>query len=768
MPVPTEIHPSQHNGQAAIGNRSQEVRLNVDGMVCAGCAASVQGALEKQAGVSSASVSFTEGRATVVGVHLDLPTLIRAIEGRGFSAEQAGEELAPAELKSEIEIRQQANERLWRFRAIVGLGVWAPLEALHWIGHTMGWHGLWMPILMLLGSTFVFAVAGPGFYTSAWNALKKKTTNMDTLIAMGATTAYVFSLVVFIAQFFGRLTDQPAYFAEAAALLGIISLGHWLEARAASRAGSAVRELLELQPDEAEIIDRRKDSGDAATAGHSGGAARTIPSADVQPGDHVLIRPGSRVPVDGVVIEGESEVDESVVTGEPLPVAKREGGTVVAGSMNTTGRLVIEATVDGRHTTVARIADIVREAQSSKAEIQRLADRICAIFVPSVLTIAAVTFLGWTLIVSQPVIGVIAAVTVLIISCPCALGLATPMAVMVGAGAASRRGILIKSASALERAGRASHVVFDKTGTLTMGEPVVAGIHATGRQSEDELLRLAAAAEAPSEHPIARAIVRAAEARSIDIPAVSDFESITGQGVRGTVDGLAVEVTRDAEATCRVTIDGEAAGTISVTDAVRPDARDAIASLHEMGLRVTMLSGDRRQVAEAIGEELGLSPDEIIAEATPEEKVAFIRSCRAGADDARLSKSNRAIPTGGVIMVGDGINDAAALAEADLGIAMASGTNIAIETGDVVISGDRVTAVPDTVNLARDTLRTIKQNLFLAFVYNSLAIPAAALFLLGARGPLFAAAAMGASDISVIGNALRLKRRLGARVRKTD
>jgi P-type Cu+ transporter len=747
MPSPAEIHPAATAAEEPRPNGSlRQIRLKVDGMVCAGCAASVQGALEKQSGVESASVSFTEGRATVVGDHLDLPQIIRAIEGRGYTAVEAGEELAPSELKSEIELRQQANERKWRFRAIVGLGIWAPLESLHWIGHALHWHGAWMPIVMLIGSTIVFAVAGPGFYASAWNALKKKTTNMDTLISIGATTAYVFSLVVFIAQFFDRLVEQPPYFAEAAALLGIISLGHWLEARAAAKAGSAVRDLLELQPDEAEVLDDTQ-SPDMATHGLSGAPSRMIPSADVQPGDFLLIRPGSRVPVDGTVIEGDSEVDESVVTGEPLPVRKGKDDNVVAGSMNTTGRLVIEATVDGRHTTISRIADIVREAQTSKAEIQRLADRICAIFVPTVLTIAALTFIGWTILMDNPIVGVISAVTVLIISCPCALGLATPMAVMVGTGAASRCGILIKSAAALERAGRTTHVVFDKTGTLTMGEPIVAEVR--GQRSVDDLLRLAAAVESPSEHPIARAIVNAAKERDLDIPPVESFQSQTGQGVRGVVDGMTVEVIRDAEATCQVIVDGETVGTISVTDAIRPDARAAIAKLRAMGLKVTMLSGDRQHVAEAIGKELGLSPNEIIAEATPMEKSDYIRNLPAGS-----------------IMVGDGINDAAALAEADLGIAMASGTNIAIESGDVVIPSDRVMSVPETVELARDTLRTIKQNLFLAFVYNTCAIPVAAFGLLGMRGPLIAAAAMGASDISVIGNALRLKRKLTRRFRK--
>ncbi|MHC4590903.1 MAG: heavy metal translocating P-type ATPase, partial [Planctomycetota bacterium] len=473
---------------------------------------------------------------------------------------------------------------------------------------------------------------------------------MDTLIAMGATTAYVFSLIVFVAQLSGRLLEQPLYFSEAAALLGLISLGHWLEARASAKAGSAVRELLELQPDRAEILD-------------ADGTTQTVPSARIEPGQKLLIRPGARVPVDGVVIEGETEIDESVVSGESLPVPKTVGDEVVAGSMNTTGRLVIEATVDGRHTTVTRIAEIVQRAQASKAGIQRLADRVCAVFVPAVLSIAAVTFIVWWLVAGRLAEGIVATVTVLIISCPCALGLATPMAVMVGAGSASRRGILIKSAAALEQAGRTRQVVFDKTGTLTVGRPEVTRIDRLDDHfGDDEVLRLAAAVESASEHPIGRAIVRAAADRDLDLPPVSGFQALPGHGVSGTVDGRSVEVGRADGATCRVTVDAREVAELTITDAVRADAAEAVSRLRDMDVEVTMLSGDRRAVAEAVGRALGLAPGQVEAEATPESKGAFVRALPPGA-----------------VMVGDGINDAAALVEADLGIAMASGTNIAIE-----------------------------------------------------------------------------------------
>ena len=716
--------------------RRDELLLKVTGMTCAGCAAAVQKAVEARPGVSSASVSVTDGLASVVGERLDPAGIVEAIRQRGFDASPLEDRPAPAELRSEIELRQIREQRQWRNRAIIGIGLWGPMALVHWLAAGAAW----VPWFLLVGATVVLATAGGGFYRSAFAAARRRTTNMDTLIAMGATTAYVYSLVVLGMRLAGSTLPHQLYFTEAAALLGIISLGHWMESRASAKAGSAVRELLELQPDQAEIVD-------------ADGSLRLIASAAVEPGDRMLIRPGARVPVDGVVTEGASALDEAVVTGESVAVDKAPGDTVVAGSLNTTGRLVVEATVDGHHTTIARIAQIVQRAQTGKANIQRLADKVCAVFVPAVLSIALLTFVAWwiaSLLTGDPsklITGVIATVTVLIISCPCALGLATPMAVMVGAGSAGKRRILVKSALALEQAGRVKRVVFDKTGTLTTGRAEVLEIHPTdGSMPADEALRLAAAVEAPSEHPVARAIVRAAQERGLEVPAVSEFRANPGEGVRGLVEGRTIEVGREEEAACRVLVDGRPVATITVADPLRADAAEAIRQLVEMGLAVTMLSGDRRAVAERVGRELGLGPDQIEAEATPESKSRFVKALGAG-----------------TVMVGDGINDAAALAEADLGIAMASGTNIAIESAEVVIPGDRVTAVPETIHIARRTLATIKQNLFFAFVYNAAAIPIAALGLLGASGPLWAAAAMGLSDITVIGNALRLKRSLSGR-----
>lgn len=715
-------------------------RYRIEGMHCTGCATDLQKALLQLPQVREATVSFTTGLAVIQGEAGSLP-ILDAIKRQGFDGEHLPPGIDLAETRSRMELAQSRTVGMWRRRAIIGLGIWIPLEVMHW---TLGAHGgSWVPWVMLVGASIVLGFAGGGFYASAWTAARRGGTNMDTLIAIGATTAFVWSLVVFVAQ--RVLTNPeawmplPLYFAESAALLGIISLGHFLEAKASAHAGTAVRELLELQPDVAE----RLDSNDLITE---------VRSRDLEVGDRLQVRPGGRIPVDAFIVEGRSELDESLVTGEPIPVDRSPGDPVVAGTLNGTGRLVLEAIVDGRNTTVVRIAELVQQAQSSQAPIQRLADRVSSIFVPAVLSIAVATLLCWGLLMGDWSTGVVSTVTVLIISCPCALGLATPMAVMVGAGEASRRGILVKDAASLEASGRLSRVIFDKTGTLTLGRPRVVAIEIVNEAfDEASVLRTVAAAEAGSEHPIGRAIAMAAEQRGIIPPRATEFAAIPGEGVTATVEGRAVRVGRDPDASCRIEIDGELVARLLIDDEPRPDAARAIARLRTMGLEVEMLTGDRQASAERIAEKLGLQPHEITSEATPESKLKAIEA--AGPNTA---------------MVGDGINDAAALARADLGIAMAGGTGTAIEAANVVVPPDRVEAVPDAIHLARRTLTTIRQNLFLAFVYNSVAIPAAAFGLLGTSGPLIAAGAMACSDISVIGNAVRLKNSLSRERRRRD
>ena len=699
------------------------IRIRVTGMTCTGCAAGIQRALEARQDVTSASVSFTAGTAEVEGRDLQPKSVIATVEGRGFHAELI-EASETSDEHSDIERQQQSNERTWRHRAIVGIGLWAPLEILHWTATAMHWHGPWMPWTMFFGSLVVILFAGLEFYKSAWKAAVHWTTNMDTLISIGATTAFVYSTVVM----FFKL-EQPTYFAEASGLLGIVSLGHWFEARASAKAGSSVRELLKIQPETAERL-------------AMDGSTEMVRSADVQIGWKLVVRPGGRIAVDGVVVEGQSSVDQSIVTGESIPVEKCPGEHVVAGSMNTTGRLIVQTTVDGRHTTISRIAQLVQKAQTSRAPIQRLADQVSSIFVPTVLLIAALTLVCWWLVGDFPK-GVVAAVTVLIISCPCALGLATPMAVMVGTGAASQRGILIRNAEALERIGRARRVVFDKTGTLTVGKPAVTAIAPINGHTENSLLQLAASVEEPSEHPIGKAIVNESNVRGLTLLPVEQFLSIPGCGVQGEVGGKNIVVERDEHATSRVVVDGIFIGTVTLNDQLRVDAVKAVRALRNSGISVSILSGDRKDSAQAIANTLGLDSQDVFYEATPESKAAHIQS---------LGKD--------VIMVGDGLNDAAALAASGLGVALASGTNVAIEAASVVIPGDRVSADPELIQLSQATLSTIKQNLFFAFLYNALAIPLAAFGLLGESGPLWAAFAMGASDITVVGNALRLKRSL--------
>ena len=710
--------------------RLEELKLQVSGMTCAGCAASIQHALESRTDVTSASVSFAAGMATVQGDGLNADSLLKTIASRGFAATvmKTSEGFDDG---SAIERQQKANERTWRHRAIAGMGLWAPLEIFHWIATATHWHPAWMPWLMFAGALVIIVFAGSGFYRSAWNAARRRTTNMDTLISLGATTAFVYSSTVL----FLRL-PHPMYFAEAAGLLGIVSLGHWFEARASARAGSAVRELLQMQPETAEV---QLDDG----------SSKMVASLDIALGTRLIIRPGGRIAVDGIVIEGQSAVDEAIVTGESLPVEKSAGDTVVAGSINTNGHLIVRTNVDGRNTTVARIADLVQKAQSSRAPVQRLADQISSVFVPTVLMLALLTVLGWW-VAGDLSKGIISAVAVLIISCPCALGLATPMAVMVGTGAASKRGILIRNAATLEHIGKATHVVFDKTGTLTVGQLEVTNITPDSESSVDDVLRFAAAVEAPAEHPIARAIVREAAAQRIEVPKVTAFLAIPGAGVKGTVEGHEVSVIRDETATVQVIVDQRRIGTLTLADRLRPDAAAAIQSLKGQGIHVAMLSGDKMATARNLGRQLGLTDSQIMGEATPASKAAWIQQ-----------------HDGNVVMVGDGLNDSAALAASGLGVALATGTNVAMEAAAVVIPGDRVSAVPELLMLSRATLRTIHQNLVYAFLYNVLAIPLAAFGLLGTNGPLVAAVAMGMSDITVIGNALRLRRRLDSDRSKT-
>ncbi|MBT6269356.1 MAG: cadmium-translocating P-type ATPase [Phycisphaerae bacterium] len=714
------------------------IELKVDELNCAACSSAVEKALNSVDGVVSSSVSVATGRATITGNNLNGELLVKIATDAGYPSEVIDEGIDPAKLATEIETRQNKNASDWKRRAILGVSIWAPFEALHWSAGFLGIEGPWVPWVMFLASTTSMILVGGGFFSSAIGAAKRFKTNMDTLITIGASSAYFFSLFIFISEkIFGYDLGYPMYFMEAAALLAIISIGHWLEATSTAKAGSAIRELLKMQPDTAEVV-------------AEDGSTTKIVTGEVGEGMRLLVRPGSRIPVDGLVVDGMSEVDESIVTGEPLPRAKNIGDTLIAGSMNTTGQLILKTTVDGRHTTISRIAQLVTSAQSSKAGIQRIADKVSAIFVPIVLVIAVITVIAWV-IAGDIETGFVSAVTILVISCPCALGLATPMAVMVAAGESSLRGILVKDASSLELAGKIVTVIFDKTGTLTQGKPVVATIESENQFSEEEILKYAASVETPSEHPIATAIVKEASNRNITVPSVSNFEATAGIGVHGIVDGKSVAVLRDNAATCKIELDGKVIGRITVTDAIRKEAKSTIAELQASGIDVHMLSGDRKETALSVAKEVGIKPENVHAEASPSDKTDIIASL--------LRPS---------MMVGDGINDAAALAASDVGVAIASGTNVAMESAAIIIPANTIEATAESIHIAKDALTTIKQNLVFAFMYNVAAIPLAAFGVLGQNGPLIAAAAMGFSDITVIGNAIRLKHKLRKRRIKTQ
>jgi len=748
--------------------------LRIEGMHCAGCSAAITQELQAQPGVRNAIVDHLSGMATVeTEAFVTDEKLVDVVVGSGYQAQRMEAIVDPVLMQAEAERAQSRSEFLWRRRSQIGFALWIPMESLHWITMAQHIHNSAVDIALLIGSTLSMVLVGSGFWRSAWSVLRVWRTNMDVLIALGATTAYVASLVIFIAQHMGQLQGQSTWFSEAAALLAIISLGHWFEAKATKSAGAAVRELLELQPEKAERIG-------------AAGESEFIQSQDIRAADLIMVRPGGRVPIDGVIEVGEADLDESVMTGEPLPVRRTLGERVNAGTMCFSGMLHVRAATTGRDTSLSRIARLVQHAQTSRPPIQRMADRVAAVFVPLVLVIAAATAIGWGVAGSWPT-GIMAATAVLIISCPCALGLAGPMAVMVGTGEASLRGILIKDAAALERAGRITTILFDKTGTLTKGEPVVTNIEllafdaqsdspgksatlqssdlqndaqtnnatsqpmnaqATGRTTStsqpalslQHVLALSAAVESGSEHPIARAITRRAAQENVVVPLATQFESTPGLGVRAQVNGQSVEMRRDASASCVLLVNGASVARFTLADSMRAEAPKVIQALKLAGMKTGLITGDRRAEALRIARESGIDQDMVTADATPESKLAVIRSHGESA-----------------MMVGDGVNDSAALAAAGLGVAMGGGTSIASESASIVLVGGTLSSLPALIDISKATLRCMRQNLFLAFMYNVVAIPLAAFALLGAYGPAIAAAAMACSDISVVGNAVRLK-----------
>ncbi|HEY5997991.1 MAG TPA: heavy metal translocating P-type ATPase [bacterium] len=748
----------------------ESVTIGVAGMHCAACVAAVERALKKVDGVADARVNFASEKATVdFDPQLVTPkALEHAIAEAGYEprAEAAGGALPDAETTDREREERRREIASLRLRFAVSLGLALPLLYLAMGGHAglplPAWSGGTMALVQLLLTTPILAVNHVFYSRGILAVARTGAATMDTLVALGTGAAWLYSLAASVLVWTGR--DPHAahrlYFETAGVLVAFIVLGKWLEALAKGKTSEAIRALMGLAPRSAVVV---RD-----------GAEAEVPIDQVLVGDVVLVRPGQKVPVDGTVTEGHSSVDESMLTGESIPVEKGPGDRVAGATVNGTGSFRFRAERVGRDTVLAQIVRLVEQAQGSKAPIQALADRVAAIFVPVVVAIAVVAAGVWLLAGASFAAALSIFIAVLVIACPCALGLATPTAVMVGTGLGAKNGILIKSAEALQRAQAVTTVVFDKTGTLTRGAPALTDVVALGRVPADELLRLTAAVEKLSEHPLAEAVVRGATSRGLAVPPAAHFKSVTGKGVRAMVEGREVVVgnralmeelgfaldgagarvgTLEAEGKTAVLVGiaGELAGAVAVADTLKEHAGAAVDALRRMGRRVVMMTGDNRLAGEAIGRQLGI--DAVLAEVRPGDKAGEVRKLQeAGAV---------------VAMVGDGINDAPALSQADVGIAIGTGTDVAIESGDIVLVRGDVRDVAVAIDLSRATMRTIKRNLFWAFFYNSVGIPVAAGALYPFFGfllnPMIAGAAMAFSSVSVVTSSLLLR---NARMRR--
>jgi Cu+-exporting ATPase len=697
----------------------REVRLQIDGMHCASCAARVERGLNRVDGVS-ASVNYLTEQATVrcpPGVEME--ELVGAVESAGYAAHPA------AHGHDGGHHHHDEPAGLLRRRLAVAVVLTVPVVLMGMISalRFSGWE-----LASLVLATPVVFYAGWGIHRSTLGSARHGVAQMDTLITLGTLAAWSWSVVVLVAGL-----GADTYFEVAAVVTTLILLGRLLEASAKRRSGDAIRRLLELGAHDVRVL---RD-----------GREERVPIAALSVGDLFVVGPGETVATDGVVEDGRSAVDGSMLTGEPVPVDVGPGDGVTGATVNTHGRLIVRASRVGAETALARIAALVDEAQSGKAPAQRLADRVSAVFVPVVMVIAALTLAGWLVAGASASDAFTAAVAVLIIACPCALGLATPTALMVGTGRGAQLGIVIRGPEMLERTRRVGTIVLDKTGTVTKGRMELAEVTPLNGAGRADVLRLAGAVEAASEHPIGRAVAAAARAETGDLPAVRDFVNLPGVGVRGTVEGHAVEVGR-GERAITVSWDGEPRARLVLRDAVKPTSAEAVSALRGMGLTPVLLTGDAQETAADVAREVGI--ERVIAGVSPASKAEEIR---------RLQASGEV-----VAMVGDGVNDAPALAQADLGLAMGTGTDVAIEASDLTLVSGDLRAAADAIGLARRTLRTIRANLFWAFVYNVAAIPLAAAGLLN---PVIAAAAMAASSLFVVGNSLRLRRFRGIRAAAT-
>jgi len=751
------------------------ITIPVTGMHCSACQSRVQAVLSATAGVSQASVNLLLNNATVAydEAAVEPAMLVAAIKATGYGAELADAK-ATAVQEQEAQAEAQARElRELTWKTAVSLAIAAVSMALTMLVMETGW----LPWLLLMLTSVVVVWPGRHFYVRAWQSFRHRSADMNTLIAVGTGAAYVYSGAATMAPglFVAGGVAPQLYYEAVSSIIGLILLGNTFEARAKRQTTSALRALADLQPKQVRVLRDLREV--------------EIPIDELVAGDIFVVRPGERVAADGEVVSGSSAVDESMLTGESMPVAKARGAKVVGGTVNRTGALKVRATTLGRDSVLQRIVQLMREAQASRAPVQALADTVSRVFVPVVLSISVATFVAWFILAdSAPAMrGLAAAMTVLIIACPCAMGLAVPTALMVATGRGARLGVLIKGGEALQRADAIEIVVLDKTGTLTAGRPAVVGAAMGPGSEENDVLALAAGVEALSEHPLADAVMRAAKERGVLPAAVRGFESRTGLGAMaktsdGTrvvvgnaafLSGLGVDVAglegdaarmaAQGQTPVFVAVDNTAVGVLGIADPVKPGARDAVAELKRMGLDVVMLTGDRRETAQSVARAVGI--EHVIAEVLPPQKVDAIRSLQIGGGGAGVPSAQRPRV---VAMMGDGINDAPALAQADVGIAMGTGTDIAMDAGDITLMRGDLRAAADAIALARRTMRIMRQNLFWAFVYNVVGIPIAAGVLVPVFGitlnPILASAAMAFSSVSVVGNSLRLRRFAGARV----
>ena len=752
---------------AGYGIATEKIVLAVGGMTCAACVTHIENALSDVDGVISAGVNLASERAGVEYIPglAAVSDMRHAVEDAGYSLVGVGGEQDETATPREV--------TALRRKLVFSLIVAGAIMAMMFVPIVHEVLPFSMDYLLLALATPVQFWAGRQFYHGAWGALKHRTSNMNTLIAVGTSVAFFYSGVVTLLDGILQLAEFGAatYFDTSTAIIALVLLGKYLEARAKQRASSAIRSMMSLQPTTAQVL--------------RGGKHQWVDIEDLQVGDSIVVRPGERIPVDGEVIEGASSIDESMLTGESVPVDKAPGDEVFGGTINTTGSITYRASKVGRDTLLSQIIRMIEEAQASKAPVQRLADTVSAYFVPAVIGVAALTFVFWLALGPAPsyVHAILTAVSVLIIACPCALGLATPAAIMVGTGKGAEFGILIRSAEALERANLVRTVALDKTGTLTMGEPSIASL-VSNHLDADDLLRLAASVEFGSEHPLGRAIVNAAEDKGLAMRPVEEFRALPGFGVSATLGGVdvllgnlalmesegivlkgyeehAVDMANRGSTPVAVARGGEVIGLIAIADTIRPGAQDAVSRLKRDGIEVIMLTGDNRRTAQEVARQIGI--DRVVAEVLPGDKASEIRALQDGGNV--------------VAMVGDGINDAPALAQADVSFAIGAGADVAAETADITIVGTDLNSISSAIRLSKATMRSIRQNLFWAFAYNVALIPVAAgvLYLLFADGgvpdalrpalgeygflnPILAAAAMAISSVTVLANSLRLRR----------